>query len=121
MAHGRDDNDLDNDDGVLRYHPRDKQDVAERLVLGALHMAYGHHDVTFQGPFPTSFQKDRAHKTLSIEYDHCHTPLDIRNSHGFEVSVFLARSFKVTKSVIDSDYPGIFALKWHTGQHLGTT
>ena len=37
-----------------RIHPRFKQDVAERLVLGALHVAYGHNDVTFQGPFPTA-------------------------------------------------------------------
>ena len=83
---------------ILRSHPRDKQDVAERLMLGALHVAYGRHDVTFQGPFPTSFAKDSGQKTLRIEYDHGHTPLDIRSMHGFDVRVFLSKSFKIQNS-----------------------
>ncbi|KAG9348530.1 hypothetical protein JZ751_002266 [Albula glossodonta] len=33
-------------------HPRDKQDVAYRLMLGAQAMAYGEKGVSFQGPFP---------------------------------------------------------------------
>ena len=33
-------------------HPRDKQDVAFRLALGARAVAYGEKDVAFQGPFP---------------------------------------------------------------------
>ncbi|XP_029374215.1 sialate O-acetylesterase [Echeneis naucrates] len=33
-------------------HPRDKQDVAYRLALGARAVAYGEKDVAFQGPFP---------------------------------------------------------------------
>ncbi|XP_076846235.1 sialate O-acetylesterase isoform X2 [Brachyhypopomus gauderio] len=33
-------------------HPRDKQDVAYRLVLGARAVAYGEKNVSFQGPFP---------------------------------------------------------------------
>ncbi|CAB1348040.1 unnamed protein product [Coregonus sp. 'balchen'] len=33
-------------------HPRDKQDVAYRLSLGARAVAYGEEGVSFQGPFP---------------------------------------------------------------------
>ncbi|KAF7219404.1 sialate O-acetylesterase [Nothobranchius furzeri] len=33
-------------------HPRDKQDVAHRLMLGARAVAYGEKDVPFLGPFP---------------------------------------------------------------------
>ncbi|KAJ8400354.1 hypothetical protein AAFF_G00397370 [Aldrovandia affinis] len=33
-------------------HPRDKQDVAHRLTLGARAVAYGEKGVSFQGPFP---------------------------------------------------------------------
>ncbi|KAK5607518.1 hypothetical protein CRENBAI_016797 [Crenichthys baileyi] len=33
-------------------HPRDKQDVALRLTLGARAVAYGETDTPFQGPFP---------------------------------------------------------------------
>ncbi|XP_025099725.1 sialate O-acetylesterase-like [Pomacea canaliculata] len=66
-------------------HPRYKQDVAERLMVGALNIAYGHSDVVFQGPFPSKFQLDTAHHTLTIEYDSGRTPLEIRNNKGFEV------------------------------------
>ncbi|KAJ8257123.1 hypothetical protein COCON_G00192750 [Conger conger] len=37
-------------------HPRDKQDVAYRLTLGARAVAYGEKGVSFQGPFPDSVQ-----------------------------------------------------------------
>lgn len=33
-------------------HPRDKQDVAHRLLLGARAVAYGEKGVVYQGPFP---------------------------------------------------------------------
>uniref|UniRef100_A0A3P9I405 Sialic acid acetylesterase n=1 Tax=Oryzias latipes TaxID=8090 RepID=A0A3P9I405_ORYLA len=33
-------------------HPRDKQDVAYRLTLGARAVAYGEQDLLFHGPFP---------------------------------------------------------------------
>ncbi|KAM3875320.1 sialate O-acetylesterase [Diretmus argenteus] len=35
-------------------HPRDKQDVAYRLTLGARAVAYGEKDVPFRGPFPNN-------------------------------------------------------------------
>ncbi|PVD28179.1 hypothetical protein C0Q70_10765 [Pomacea canaliculata] len=71
------------------YHPihgRYKQDVAQRLVLGALNVAYGHSDVTFQGPFPTQFHVtgSGAQRTITIEYNNGRTSLDIRNT-GFDI------------------------------------
>ncbi|KAJ8368837.1 hypothetical protein SKAU_G00088650 [Synaphobranchus kaupii] len=46
---------LDLPDETSRWgsiHPRDKQDVAYRLTLGARAVAYGEKGVSFQGPFP---------------------------------------------------------------------
>uniref|UniRef100_A0A3Q0T5T7 Sialic acid acetylesterase n=1 Tax=Amphilophus citrinellus TaxID=61819 RepID=A0A3Q0T5T7_AMPCI len=46
---------LDLPDATSPYgtiHPRDKQDVAYRLTLGARAVAYGEKDVAFSGPFP---------------------------------------------------------------------
>lgn len=37
---------------LVRIHPRDKQDVAYRLTLGARAVAYGEQDLLFRGPFP---------------------------------------------------------------------
>ncbi|KAK7107962.1 hypothetical protein V1264_015781 [Littorina saxatilis] len=64
-------------------HPRYKQDVAQRLVLGALNVAYGQKDVVFQGPFPSAFMEGQH--TLEIQYDHGHAKLTVRNNKGFEV------------------------------------
>ncbi|XP_077161221.1 sialate O-acetylesterase isoform X2 [Paroedura picta] len=49
-------------------HPRDKQSVAYRLHLGALAVAYGKHNLTFQGPFPEQVQVDVALKVLNVTY-----------------------------------------------------
>nr|KAG5691595.1 hypothetical protein BaRGS_023723 [Batillaria attramentaria] len=90
MAVAMDLPDFDSPYGVV--HPRYKQDVAERLVLGALNVAYGQNDVTFQGPFPTRFTRNEAQHKLTIEYDHGHTPIEIRSQDGFEVSRNIVRS-----------------------------
>ena len=72
---------------TTRIHPRYKQDVADRLVLGALHVAYGQTDVVFQGPFPSSFSLDPADHSLTVQYDDdTVSRLEIRNNHGFDVS-----------------------------------
>jgi len=64
-------------------HPRYKHDVAQRLTLGALNVAYGQNNVVFKGPFPTSF---RASGTdVIITYDNGQAHLDIRNNGGFEI------------------------------------
>ncbi|KAJ4942114.1 hypothetical protein JOQ06_011982 [Pogonophryne albipinna] len=48
-------------------HPRDKQDVAFRLSLGARAVAYGEQDVAFRGPFPSQILS--TPKYLKITYD----------------------------------------------------
>nr|XP_040032929.1 sialate O-acetylesterase-like [Gasterosteus aculeatus aculeatus] len=48
-------------------HPRDKQDVAYRLTLGARAVAYGEVGVSFQGPFPT--QITLLSKMINVTYD----------------------------------------------------
>ncbi|XP_035536313.1 sialate O-acetylesterase [Morone saxatilis] len=57
-------------DGVyfcFRIHPRDKQDVAYRLTLGARAIAYNEKDVLFLGPFPKQILS--THKYVNITYD----------------------------------------------------
>ncbi|KAM9359707.1 sialate O-acetylesterase [Symphorus nematophorus] len=48
-------------------HPRDKQDVAYRLTLGARAVAYNEKDVPFSGPFPTQIQYNQMY--VNIIYD----------------------------------------------------
>ncbi|KAG7333024.1 hypothetical protein KOW79_003159 [Hemibagrus wyckioides] len=48
-------------------HPRYKQDVANRLVLGARAVAYEETGVSFQGPFPNQVLIDN--NTIIITYD----------------------------------------------------
>lgn len=66
---------------VCSIHPRDKQDVAHRLVLGARAVAYEETGVSFQGPFPSQVQIENT--TIIIIYNQ-----KIRStlsSHTFEV------------------------------------
>uniref|UniRef100_A0A8C5EK07 Sialate O-acetylesterase-like n=1 Tax=Gouania willdenowi TaxID=441366 RepID=A0A8C5EK07_GOUWI len=48
-------------------HPRDKQDVALRLLLGARAVAYNQKDVLFQGPFP--LQIESSQMQINVTYD----------------------------------------------------
>ncbi|XP_061916498.1 sialate O-acetylesterase isoform X1 [Entelurus aequoreus] len=48
-------------------HPRDKQDVAYRLTLGAMAVAYNDKDVVFLGPFPRKILSTR--KRVIVTYD----------------------------------------------------
>ncbi|XP_051254303.1 sialate O-acetylesterase isoform X2 [Dicentrarchus labrax] len=48
-------------------HPRDKQDVAYRLTLGARAIAYNEKDVLFLGPFPKQILS--TYKYVNITYD----------------------------------------------------
>ncbi|KAL7400798.1 hypothetical protein ABVT39_017977 [Epinephelus coioides] len=48
-------------------HPRDKQDVAYRLTLGARAVAYNEKGVAFQGPFPKQILDNRTH--VIVNYD----------------------------------------------------
>ncbi|NXV72203.1 SIAE acetylesterase, partial [Atlantisia rogersi] len=49
-------------------HPRDKQNVAHRLYLGARAVAYGEKDLVFQGPYPTQAVLEVTRGLLNISY-----------------------------------------------------
>lgn len=66
-------------------HPRYKQDVGQRLGLAAEAVAYGVHNVHYQGPFPTSVTAHKNSGTVSVEFDHGHTPIEVRSNDGYEV------------------------------------
>ncbi|XP_022616948.1 sialate O-acetylesterase [Seriola dumerili] len=46
-------------------HPRDKQDVAYRLTLGARAVAYNEKDVSFLGPFPSQILSSRMYVNIT--------------------------------------------------------
>lgn len=66
-------------------HPRDKQDVADRLLLSGLSVAYGRNAGKYQGPFPTKYFMDTQSKTYLITYDDDSAEIDVRSAEGFEV------------------------------------
>ncbi|NXE68148.1 SIAE acetylesterase, partial [Calcarius ornatus] len=49
-------------------HPRDKQNVAHRLLLGAMAVAYGDKGFVFQGPFPTRAVLEVTRGLLNVTY-----------------------------------------------------
>ncbi|NXX55356.1 SIAE acetylesterase, partial [Scopus umbretta] len=49
-------------------HPRDKQNVAHRLHLGARAVAYGEKDLVFQGPYPTGAVLEVTRGLLNVTY-----------------------------------------------------
>ncbi|NXP00641.1 SIAE acetylesterase, partial [Certhia brachydactyla] len=68
-------------------HPRDKQNVAHRLLLGARAVAYGDKDVVFQGPYPTRAILEVTRGLLNITYSQeliCRQ----RDARAFEVCCF---------------------------------
>ncbi|NWU97099.1 SIAE acetylesterase, partial [Upupa epops] len=50
-------------------HPRDKQTVAQRLLLGARAVAYGEKNLVFQGPYPTRAVLEVTSGLLNMTYD----------------------------------------------------
>ncbi|XP_035679035.1 sialate O-acetylesterase-like [Branchiostoma floridae] len=68
-------------------HPRDKQDVGSRLLLGARAVAYGE-DVVFQGPLPTAVKVSSSANTMDVLYNMTMggtLRLEVRNPDGFEI------------------------------------
>ncbi|XP_046561309.1 sialate O-acetylesterase-like isoform X2 [Haliotis rubra] len=62
-------------------HPRCKQPVSARLVLGALNIAYGDKDVEFEGPYPNGITFVRnATKLMRIQYNQI---IVVRSRSGF--------------------------------------
>ena len=71
---------------LFSVHPRDKQDVAYRLVQSSLAVAYDQ-SVVYQGPFPVHLTtEDWAFGAkVKIIYN---SPVEERNFEGFEVHIF---------------------------------
>ncbi|NXE97534.1 SIAE acetylesterase, partial [Menura novaehollandiae] len=70
----------------LSIHPRDKQNVAHRLLLGARAVAYGDKDLVFQGPYPTRAIVEVTRGLLNVTYSQkliCRQ----RDAQAFEVRV----------------------------------
>ncbi|NXX74426.1 SIAE acetylesterase, partial [Urocolius indicus] len=65
-------------------HPRDKQNVARRLQLGARAVAYGEKELVFQGPFPTNAVLELSRALLNITYDQ-ELVWRRRDTQGFEL------------------------------------
>ncbi|XP_072168824.1 sialate O-acetylesterase-like [Diadema setosum] len=65
-------------------HPRYKQDVADRLTLGARSVAYGEEDVVFQGPFPSAVLRVST-SDIFVEFDDGKAILAARGTNGFDV------------------------------------
>uniref|UniRef100_H2ZQA6 Sialate O-acetylesterase domain-containing protein n=1 Tax=Ciona savignyi TaxID=51511 RepID=H2ZQA6_CIOSA len=64
-------------------HPRDKQTVAERLLLGSMNVAYGRKDINPDGPLPTSAVGTVAgYVTLTYQEDQ---NLVVSEQHNFMV------------------------------------
>lgn len=53
---------------LCSIHPRDKQNVAHRLHLGARAVAYGEKDLVFQGPYPTRAILEVTRGLLNVTY-----------------------------------------------------
>ncbi|XP_078688520.1 sialate O-acetylesterase-like isoform X2 [Branchiostoma floridae x Branchiostoma belcheri] len=65
-------------------HPRDKQDVGSRLVLGARAVAYNEANVIFQGPRPVSVDVDPEKNTVRRVYSKS-VKITVKSDDGFEV------------------------------------
>nr|XP_039256019.1 sialate O-acetylesterase-like [Styela clava] len=72
----------DNDSPYASVHTRDKQDVAHRLVAGALAVAY-HRTMVFDGPFPQKLTENTKHEIL-IEYSN-YQQLSVVDNNNFQI------------------------------------
>ena len=75
-------------------HPRDKQDVAARLVRGALNLAQGQ-DVEYQGPIPEKSTADIENEVV-ITYK-SKSKLKVADRDNFEV---ISATFSFVKVLI---------------------
>ncbi|KAM5245698.1 sialate O-acetylesterase [Ctenodactylus gundi] len=66
-------------------HPRDKQTVAYRLLLGARAVAYGEKNLTFQGPLPKKTELLARRGILSLIYSQ-QIQVQRKDSRIFEIS-----------------------------------
>lgn len=84
---------------------RYKHDVANRLVLGALGVAYRQKDIHFQGPFPTNYSINIQDHQLTLYFDSF--DIKVQNETGFEVCCSDNRTLFCPSSFIKVSYaPG---------------
>ena len=67
----------------FRVHYQDKETVGTRLSLSGLAQAY-QISTKYKGPMPTSISVSQS-GTMTITYDNGNTPINVRNTWGFEV------------------------------------
>ena len=86
-------------------HPRDKQDVASRLALAGLAVAYNQTVGRFQGPLATAYAIPKGVPVVQIFFDnsakvHAHSSnsFEVRSSDGFEVSIHNNNSYYLYKN-----------------------
>lgn len=65
--------------------PRHKHDIANRLVQGALAIAYRRKDVLFQGPLPSNYSINLPNHQISLYFDSFSIKVH-DTAQGFEVS-----------------------------------
>ncbi|XP_060570661.1 sialate O-acetylesterase-like [Ruditapes philippinarum] len=67
-------------------HPRDKQDVASRLVLSALQVAYNIKTMgRFVGPMISAFSVDLITNRMTLDFDNGTDPIRVKSMDGFEI------------------------------------
>ncbi|NXW44856.1 SIAE acetylesterase, partial [Nyctiprogne leucopyga] len=71
-------------DVEMSIHPRDKQNVAHRLQLGARAVAYGEKNLVFQGPYPIGAILEVTKGLLNVTYTQ-ELVWQRRDTRGFEV------------------------------------
>lgn len=69
-------------------HPRNKQDVGERLSLIALHKAYGKKDIIFSGPVYQSMEI--SENKIILSFDHIAEGLKSKDRYGYLKSFAIA-------------------------------
>ncbi|XP_046365463.2 sialate O-acetylesterase-like [Haliotis rufescens] len=87
-------------------HPRDKADIAERLYIEAMIVAYKRTDLLNQrGPFPTGFTEVVDRETVQISYANTKTTIEKRNNNGFEVCCVPRKDISDTRNFCPMTYP----------------
>ncbi|XP_071113483.1 sialate O-acetylesterase-like [Haliotis cracherodii] len=87
-------------------HPRNKADIAERLYIEAMIVAYKRTDMLNQrGPFPTGFTEVVDKKTVQISYANTKATIEKRNNNGFEVCCVPRKDISDTRNFCPMTYP----------------
>ncbi|XP_046550379.1 sialate O-acetylesterase-like isoform X2 [Haliotis rubra] len=86
-------------------HPRDKQDVCQRLVRSGLSVAYNKPGMQYQGPIPDMFSYNTQMKYITVDYGFSGHTIDVRSSDGFEICCTNTTTSR--NACLDPDHPWI--------------